>query len=589
MDIEQAIFKRLLNAFSRLRGSKEVSRDGVKLDDLHAKLSLIARIATGESMDVVCSEREGGWSDAVFFLPRSLAIYDELQLNASLYLFRVLYLSVQKRMGLNWGPGDAHSVSHSQAEAKRVAPLILEELFKEYPGLEEIHSCLVARLPSAVDTSGELLPPDFSWLYGRFMKNSQEYSDKKLLEHLSLDRLCPQPDTWTTEIEAQCADEVELCQVDKQTQQDYVLTHNFEKVETVSEFNGIWRDFDGDDDLNEQAEALSEYNLKHLVRVDEPVHSLYRAQFRGNPVIAESKAQETTEFHVCYPEWDYQKRDYRNDYCKVFPKLLKRRSPDYTNNTISGNGKTLLELQKTFAQINNERTLVRRQVSGDAVDLDAVIDLRAGILAQAAYDERCYLQKRQVEKELSLLLLLDMSLSSDGYVRGNRIADVEKQVSILLGEVLDGCGVDFQVDSFYSKTRSNTSYITLKGFEEPWALAKDKVGSIQPQGYTRIGTAIRHARRLIQARPGRKKWIILLSDGKPNDYDRYEGRYGIEDIKQSLRELKADKINSFALAIEEQAKYYLPQIFGRNRFSILSGPTEMIEALTRVYRRIRTS
>lgn len=589
MDIEQVIFKRLLGLFYRLRGTGEVERDGLELADIHSKLSLIARIASGESIDVVPSEREGGWSDNVFFLPRRVSQYEDPELDAKLYLFRVLYLSVQRKMALNWTGTESHSVVESQAKAKSVAPAVLESLFQEYPGLEEIHAELLEHLPFSETKSGEPLPRDESWLYGRFMRNSREYLQGKHLEHMSLKSAPPPPATWTTELEARSSDEVEFCQVDKKAQEDYVLTHNFEKVETVSEFNGIWRDFDGDDDLMEQAEALQEYNLKHLVRVDEPVHSLYREQFRGNPAIAESKEQENGEAHLSYPEWDYRKRRYRVNYCKLFPRLLKAESPGYYVNTIGQNGRTLSELQKAFALLDNTRRLVRRQVSGDEVDLDAAIDLQASVLAQAAYDDRCFLQKRRREKQLSLIVLLDMSLSSDGYVHGNRIADVEKQVSILFGEVLHGYDVDFQIDSFYSKTRSNTSYITLKGFDEKWTRARDRIGAIQPQGYTRIGTAIRHASKLLRARSGQKKWLILLSDGKPNDYDRYEGRYGIEDIKQSLRELKSDKIDSFALAIEEQAKYYLPQIFGQNHYSILSSPAEMIEALTRVYRRIRAS
>ena len=84
----------------------------------------------------------------------------------------------------------------------------------------------------------------------------------------------------------------------------------------------------------------------------------------------------------------------------------------------------------------------------------------------------------------------------------------------------------------------------------------------------------------------RKKWLILLSDGKPNDYDRYEGKYGIQDIKQSLREMQGDGINNYAVAIEEQAKYYLPQMFGNNHYNIISSPVEMINSLTKLYKRI---
>jgi nitric oxide reductase NorD protein len=106
-------------------------------------------------------------------------------------------------------------------------------------------------------------------------------------------------------------------------------------------------------------------------------------------------------------------------------------------------------------------------------------------------------------------------------------------------------------------------------------------------GYTRIGAALRHAGSLIEKRDTKNKWVILISDGKPNDYDKYEGTYGINDIKQALREMHASHINTYALAIEAQAKYYLPMMFGTNHFEILTTPMELLQSLALLYERIR--
>ncbi len=147
--------------------------------------------------------------------------------------------------------------------------------------------------------------------------------------------------------------------------------------------------------------------------------------------------------------------------------------------------------------------------------------------------------------------------------------------------------MDFSIDSFFSKTRNHTTYTTIKGFDEDWNKAKLKVGAIQPEGYTRIGTAIRHSGALLDKRNTKNKWLILISDGKPNDYDKYEGKYGINDVKQALRELNQRQINSYALAIEAQAKYYLPQMFGQNHYQILTTPVELIQSLVKLYEKIK--
>ena len=76
------------------------------------------------------------------------------------------------------------------------------------------------------------------------------------------------PDPKTI-LKAKIIEEIQQLTVDKKAQEDYVLTHNFEKVETADEFNGSWRDFDGEDDLADHQNALDELNMKYTVRVDD--------------------------------------------------------------------------------------------------------------------------------------------------------------------------------------------------------------------------------------------------------------------------------------------------------------------------------
>ena len=587
MEVDQLIFKRVLNYFKRRRKvDPNILARTVKLEDLSGRLNLIARALTGDPVDVIASEREGGWKDNVFFLPEQISLFESVEDNVSLFLYRIFYLATQKKLNLNWGKEEAHNVTESQKQAALSADKVLGALFEEYPLLEGVYHHLVAKMPTT-DAEGTEIEPDLTWLYGRWMKNSPEFIHPDQLKNISKKAQEAQDNKITTEIKAKQADEIEVLQVDKKAQEDYTLTHNFEKIETIDEHNGAWRDFDGDDNLKEEADALEDFNLNKVIRVDDPVHSVYKAEFVGNATIAESKTINDSSYHVTYPEWDYATRSYKANYCKVFHKKLLKTKGDYYINTLEHNRSVLLKLKKIFASFNNEREQVRRLSSGEIIDIDAITDMYADIKSGRTPDDKVYISKRKIRKELSILLLLDLSLSSDGYAKGNRIIDVEKQVSILFGEVLDEHDIDFQIDGFYSKTRNNTTYITLKAFGEPWSKARLRIGAIQPSGYTRIGPAIRHATTLLNKQAMRKKWLILLSDGKPNDYDRYEGKYGIQDIKQALREMNADGISSFALAIEEQAKYYLPQMFGKNHYNILSSPVEMIDALAKLYKRIQ--
>jgi len=87
----------------------------------------------------------------------------------------------------------------------------------------------------------------------------------------------------------------------------------------------------------------------------------------------------------------------------------------------------------------------------------------------------------------------------------------------------------------------------------------------------------------------RKQWILFLSDGKPNDYDRYEGRHGIQDVRQAIREAHREHIHTYALAIDPQARHVLPQLFGQANYKILPRPAALPEAMLYFYTRLLQS
>ena len=327
--------------------------------------------------------------------------------------------------------------------------------------------------------------------------------------------------------------------------------------------------------------------MNQTVRVDNAVHSIFRAEFVENTTVLESSEKDYEGFHYKYDEWDYSNRSYKKDFCSVYPASPFKSNPSYYHKTIKEHATILMGLRKMITSLNNKMKWQKRQKQGEEFDLDALLDRNIDILAGKSPDENIFYTKRKTEKDISILLLLDISLSSDGYALNNRIIDVEKDVSILFGEILNEFNIDFAIDCFYSKTRNYASYISLKEFDEPWSTGKDKIGGIEPIGYTRIGTALRHAGARISTKNTSKKCDILISDGKPNDYDKYEGKYGVQDVKQALRELNEKNVQSYALAIEAQAKYYLPQMFGKNHYQILSSPKNLIDSLVHLFVKIQ--
>ncbi|WP_370100218.1 nitric oxide reductase activation protein NorD [Xanthomarina gelatinilytica] len=582
---DEFIYSKVVNFLKRRKKqAQETLEHAVKLNDIKQRLTIFSRAITGEAIEIFEAEREGGYKNNSFFLPSRYAEFQTLEQNTKFYIFRIVYLSVQKNLDLNFTAEEEFTLEHAREKAQETSTLVLNDMFNQFPITKHIHQELISHyFKMATDKK----PEDLSFIYGKWMKNDPKILKKAVLNNISEQVKQAIDQEINTILKANAVEEITSLEIDKKQQEDYVMTHNFEKIETAEEWEGGWRDFDGDDDLDDHANALEDLNMKHTVRVDDPTHSIYQAEFIENTTISESTELNTEAPHIAYDEWDFSKREYKPKFCKVYPKIQQETDTAYYKKTLQKNASTLTGLRKMLTSVNNKYQQQRRQTQGEDFDLDAITDLYVDVHSRHTPSEKIYLSKRKKDKDLSILILLDVSLSSDGYAGGNKVIDVEKQVSIIFGEILNEFNVDFSIQSFYSKTRNYATYLSLKGFEDTWDKAKHKIGAVEPSGYTRIGAALRHSGALLDSRDTKNKWVILISDGKPNDYDKYEGKYGINDVKQALRELNQRNINSYALAIEAQAKYYVPQMFGQNHYQILTTPVELLQSLVKLYEKIK--
>lgn len=122
--------------------------------------------------------------------------------------------------------------------------------------------------------------------------------------------------------------------------------------------------------------------------------------------------------------------------------------------------------------------------------------------------------------------------------------DVIRDSLHLLGEALDASNDDFALYGFSSRRRDHVRFNLIKNFNEAWGdVIHGRIKALEPGYYTRMGAAIRQAVDIINDHPAEKRLLLLLTDGKPNDLDIYEGRYGIEDTRMAIQEAhRADQL-----------------------------------------------
>lgn len=365
-------------------------------------------------------------------------------------------------------------------------------------------------------------------------------------------------------------------------------THTFEKVETVEEYDGQSRKSDAADELDEHAEALNEVNMRHVIRSTERASSIYRADIILDGLSLEVGDDEKAT-GTPYPEWDFKRGAYRPNWCFVQELAAREADAAWLSQVGTRRKALVLRLKRQFAALTTEWLKIKRQNAGSEFDIDAVIDSEVRRRSGGAPSESVYTDTRRDLQDVAALILLDLSYSTDAWLDGTRVLDTIRDSVFCVGEVLDDFIEKFAVAGFSSNTRRSCHFHLLKGFREPWRTARGRLGSVQPGGYTRIGAALRHAQELLERQHARRKVVLLITDGRPCDYDRYEGNHGIHDVKKAIETGNQHGIATHAFAIEKRAAEYFPRMFTQHHFDIIPKPERLAQTMCKLFARLRMS
>lgn len=288
------------------------------------------------------------------------------------------------------------------------------------------------------------------------------------------------------------------------------------------------------------------------------------------------------------PEWDWKAGVLRPAHCAVQCRVARETTP-FTPDA---------QLRTTVRQVRRRLEVLRAaplrahaQADGDELDVDAWVRHAADAASWRSESPAVWQRRVRAERSLATLLLADLSLSTDAHVAGAgrpmRVVDVIRDALYVFGEALTAGGDTFEMLGFSSVRRQNVRIQHLKGFDEAWTgAARARVGAIKPGYYTRMGAAIRHATARLAARPERQRLLLLLTDGKPNDLDVYEGRYGLEDTRHAVQEARAQGLTPFAVTIDDAGHDYLPYLFGQQGYALVHRPRDLAQRLAAVYSQI---
>lgn len=353
---------------------------------------------------------------------------------------------------------------------------------------------------------------------------------------------------------------------------------------------GMQRPTDRDDhaDAGDLADSLAELPEASLVSSPQSVREVLLGEDPPERRTSHAPASGEGMSGIVYPEWDYRTTSHLPGAAIVRLQTPALGAPGWAEATLARHHALLRQVQRRFEGLRPRRIRHDRQPDGDDIDIAAYVNAYAAQRAGLPPEDRLYQSVTAARRDIAIALLIDISGSTDGWVsRDLRIIDVEKEALLLVYHALRSLGDPFCIHAFSGESAQNVNVWLIKDFDEnDTSLVQRRIAALEPQHHTRAGAAIRHTTALLAACPARHHLLILLSDGKPNDVDHYEGRYGVEDMRQAVAEATLQSVHPFCITVDRQAPQYLARVFGPAHYAVLQHPERLPIVLTDILRRL---
>lgn len=370
---------------------------------------------------------------------------------------------------------------------------------------------------------------------------------------------------------------------DQAARRDSLILHKFEAILSWAELLNVNRRVDDDDEDNARKAADDQDEIS-LAQVPQRARTRLRLHLDLSP--EEAEFERLAGRHV-YPEWDHRKRAYLPDYCRVLAGNAEAATEVPETPDSVRTRRRIRSVRRQFEALRPKRVQLTRQIEGHDIDIAAAIEARVDLATTGEHSDRVYIASRSQERDLAVSILLDASRSTETYVAGRQVIDIAREALIALAWGLDACGDDTAIDAFSSRRRDRVFVQTCKGFDEPMGSAVEaRIAGLRPGHYTRLGAALRHVSSKLAERPRQRRLLLVLTDGKPNDIDHYEGRYGIEDTHMAVREARRRGQSVFGVTIDSKSQATFSRIFGKGGYVVIPDPEKLTTALPHLYRHL---
>ncbi|ULE35939.1 nitric oxide reductase activation protein NorD [Mycobacterium sp. IDR2000157661] len=282
-----------------------------------------------------------------------------------------------------------------------------------------------------------------------------------------------------------------------------------------------------------------------------------------------------------YPEWDANRKAYRADWCTVreVEAPIKASAPQSIDGAIG--------VRRPLARLGMGLHRRHRQSQGDDIDIDAAVEERVEVRAGAVPDEAVYLDSLRRRRDLSVLLLLDVSGSAaEAGTLGRTVHQQQRTVAANLCVALHDLGDRVALFGYYSQGRTTVNIVPVKRFDDHLdARVIQRLNSLEPGAYSRLGAAIRHGAAVLEARGGTsRRLLVVISDGLAYDHG-YERAYGAADSRRALTEARRRGTGCVCLTVGASTDVAaLRRVFGSAAHATIGRPDQLAGVIGPLFR-----
>ena len=232
---------------------------------------------------------------------------------------------------------------------------------------------------------------------------------------------------------------------------------------------------------------------------------------------------------------------------------------------------------------------LHHQSVGESLDLDACINAVISRRMGDTPDPRIYSTTERKHRDLSVLVLLDISNSTNDIVKtaNTTVLELEIQATSLLAYAMSELNDPFAIAAFCSDGKEDVHYYRVKNFEDHYdSSSRAYLAGLNGKLSTRMGAAMRHATSELVAQRTHRRLLLVISDGEPSDVDVEDQQYLVEDARKVVRSISRLGIDTFCVGLDGNGDSYLHKIFGRKNVVVIDKLERLPEKLPMLYLRL---